>query len=223
MGGCKRNCWTCGWDREGGICDIQENDAGREGLAADTGDWCGDAYLDAYGMPPKDADGCPGWKPKPGAETWPEHIKIGARVMFADPIEDSGVVFDGRGRVIVLQTHKGERECIIQHDDGSQARYPLSVARDVFVAEVPKPGAENADRIGPVVPLSCHVSAVLPNESGDTPYAHSFLADENTDRAQVAALADSATIRPDSATGWRGHIPICRGPGGIMARKLRKL
>ena len=71
--------------------------------------------------------------------------------------------------------------------------------------------------------------------------------------------ADSATIRPDSATatvkdsltvglladltiedaqhavaefnrvvsagfvGWRGHLPLCRGPGGIQARRLRAL
>ena len=57
---------------------------------------------------------------------------------------------------------------------------------------------------------------------------------ENTDRAQLASLGDSATIRPDSATatvkdsltvgaGWRGHLPICRGPGGIQARRLRAL
>ena len=86
-----------------------------------------------------------------------------------------------------------------------------------------------------------------------------YVAPENTDRAQLASLGDSATIRPDSATatvkdssmvdlladltiedaqhavaefnrvasagfvGWRGHLPICRGPGGIQARRLRAL
>lgn len=63
--------------------------------------------------------------------------------------------------------------------------------------------------------------------------ARAFLAPEYTDRAQLASLGDSATIRPDSATatvkdswtvgGWRGHLPLCRGPGGIAARRLRAL
>jgi hypothetical protein len=122
--------------------------------------------------------------------------------------------------------------------------------------------------------------------------------EENTDRAQLASLGDSATIRPDSATrrncwtcmhntpidsfgehgcaldplaersdvadwlrliplthsqmpptdadgcpgwkatdepatdkdsltvrpgGWRGHLPLCRGPGGTMARRMAAL
>ena len=53
--------------------------------------------------------------------------------------------------------------------------------------------------------------------------ARASLAPENTDRAQLASLGDSATIRPDSANGWRGHLPLCRGPGGIQARRLRAL
>lgn len=44
---------------------------------------------------------------------------------------------------------------------------------------------------------------------------------ENTDRAQLASLGNVEA--PPPAPGWRGHLPLCRGPGGIQARRLRAL
>ena len=44
---------------------------------------------------------------------------------------------------------------------------------------------------------------------------------ENTDRAQLAELGNVEA--PPPAPGWRGHLPLCRGPGGIQARRLRAL
>ncbi len=63
MAGVKRNCWTCGHD-DSGDCFILENQAdGWHECEVWTGglDW-------VARYPPKDSDGCPGWKPKPGAE-----------------------------------------------------------------------------------------------------------------------------------------------------------
>ena len=47
----------------------------------------------------------------------------------------------------------------------------------------------------------------------------------DNDREQLAALGEAApatdkesvTVRPG---GWRGHLPLCRGPGGTMARRM---
>lgn len=38
---------------------------------------------------------------------------------------------------------------------------------------------------------------------------------------EPAIIQDSLTVRP--VAGWRGNLPICRGPGGTMARRLRAL
>jgi hypothetical protein len=51
----------------------------------------------------------------------------------------------------------------------------------------------------------------------------------DNDREQVAALGeatpatiqDSLMVRPGA--GWRGHLPLCRGPGGTMARRMAAL
>ena len=38
--------------------------------------------------------------------------------------------------------------------------------------------------------------------------------------AEPATVQDSLTVRPG---GWRGHLPLCRGPGGTMARRMAAL
>lgn len=47
----------------------------------------------------------------------------------------------------------------------------------------------------------------------------------------ISALEDGPKVTPatiqDSLkvqnTGWRGHLPLCRGPGGTMARRMAAL
>lgn len=61
MAGVKRNCWTCGFNSQAGRCDAPH--AARE----QSWPWVKAQAWRDY-MPSRDADGCPGWKPKPGAE-----------------------------------------------------------------------------------------------------------------------------------------------------------
>lgn len=124
----------------------------------------------------------------------------------------------------------------------------------------PKPGAENTDRSMTIAGIRVFVDDRVPDDCIDfvDQRGRQRVKVENTDRAQVASLGDSAIIRPDSATatvkdslmvdlladltiedaqhavaehnrvvsagfvGWRGHLPICRGPGGIAARRMRR-
>ena len=37
---------------------------------------------------------------------------------------------------------------------------------------------------------------------------------------EPATDKDALTVRPG---GWRGHLPLCRGPGGTMARRMAAL
>ena len=55
-----RNCWSC-------ACDYAPNEQGRHGCHSKRDsafEWVASVDLDANDMPPRDADGCPGWKPK---------------------------------------------------------------------------------------------------------------------------------------------------------------
>jgi len=57
----RRGCWTCSrnyYDEGGGAC--------CSGLSGAICRWLESVTLDSDGMPPRDADGCPGWAAKEG-------------------------------------------------------------------------------------------------------------------------------------------------------------
>lgn len=144
-----RNCWTC-------IHNMHihgDNDCGLNPGSQSTGavpdairEWARGVGVNDDNMPPKTADNCPGWKPKPEQEPWPGHIKVGSWVKFAEPIKVDGGVFDGRAKVMSMGRVGGEREFVVSEGGGDSARYPLSMA-DTFVAcDGPKPEQANTDR-----------------------------------------------------------------------------
>lgn len=198
----KRNCHTCGWNKRSertgyNYCMV----GGDHDLYPLTVGWIeSEVCRTGTDMPPPDADGCPGWKPKPGAENTDRHycVVLEPGVWIAPWEGDPG-------RTLVL---------------GSAERFPTIAAAERAL--------EQARRYRPF-----KNARVFPDP--DT-------ASQNTDRAQVAALGDESVVddlmrragvdgvpdaveiptRPDSG-GWRGHLPICRGPGGIQAKRLRAL
>jgi hypothetical protein len=186
----KRNCHTCGWNKRSertgyNYCMV----GGNHDLYPLTIGWIEDEVVrTGTDMPSRDADGCPGWKPKPGGEN-----TDATRLRW---VHDEWTPA-GRGRLVCSVCGEG-----------------------VSVTE-----QHGHDPVSAIGECAC----------GTFPAAEVYKMVENTDATRVAALADSATIRPDSATaatvkdsltvgaGWRGNLPICRGPGGIQAKRLRAL
>ena len=62
----RRNCWTCAHDRVAFAAPVHLCMAPVLGAAttAQITDWERTVQLDAQLMPPKDADGCPGYREK---------------------------------------------------------------------------------------------------------------------------------------------------------------
>lgn len=84
----KRNCWTCGHSglRDGapGRCSVYGADAGGP-VGKAIGEWARMVdESDDDGMPPRDADGCPGWEAKEEADpgTLPKHYPGELRAFF---------------------------------------------------------------------------------------------------------------------------------------------
>ena len=59
----KRNCWSCGW-ANGTSCTLPWSDDNYISV----GDFVAEHCQAADGMPTRDADNCPGWKPTPGED-----------------------------------------------------------------------------------------------------------------------------------------------------------
>lgn len=162
------NCHTCGWDRRNAdgyhYCTAESTDE----LAA----WAGARYWSPRGLPEDFATGCPPWKPKPAP--WPEHIRVGAWVKFAEPIEEEGEVYDGRAQVVSMGIVDGEREFTVSEDGRHTARYPADMAGTFVACEPPKP------------------AAIPPHDTpGHRP---------DNDRAQLAVLGSLPTPEDDEAT-----------------------
>ena len=143
MSGVLRNCHTCARNRQDpasgyNYCLMLQGDDVYEGAM----EWMEEHVVGTGSdMPPLDADGCPGWKPKPA-------------------------------------THSAT----IRPDS----------ATDSATATV-----KDSLTVG-------------------------LLADLTIEDAQHA-VAEFNRVSSAGFVGWRGHLPICRGPGGIQARRLRAL
>ncbi len=61
-----RNCWTCAYDRASfaALVHLCSAPAHRAATTAQITAWTETIALDAQLMPPKDADGCPGYREK---------------------------------------------------------------------------------------------------------------------------------------------------------------
>ena len=61
--GVRKNCWTCRWNdvEDGNACTRTRSLEALLGVADSIAGWCGSVGIDSQKMPPRDADGCPGW------------------------------------------------------------------------------------------------------------------------------------------------------------------
>lgn len=66
----------------------------------------------------------------------------------------------------------------------------------------------------------CDGGASSPDRGGAAIGAHPDEDPMNRDRAQLAQL-NLGRATQDPPPGWRGNLPLCRGPGGIRARRDR--
>jgi len=117
MGDVRRNCWTCAYNRPLAgryTCDSDHEDVWL---------WQDDTRFDRVLMPAKDADGCPGWKPKPKPENTDraQVAAYGSIPIVVDPTLPEGTAF---------VVKRAEWDALIARIDELE-RLGLKTARDV--------------------------------------------------------------------------------------------
>jgi len=193
----RRNCWTCGWDdralmRCGPIYEmVPEMDAIERWLYATAGD---------EDYPPKTADGCPGWKPKPEQANTDRVVPASPVLAAALPPDDrpkpyvhtfpaSGGRRAGEKRLALVEDRRGDPEW----RNGHRSAQCMDCSEFVTVKM-----AHDAGMVRPTG-ATCGCGPFDPELVMSLLSFAQPISEANTDRAQLAALGSVPPPEPTLA------------------------